>query len=56
MEYDTPYTLGALMEKLGLRSRETFRKNYMHPASNLNLVQMTLPDKPKSRNQRYIKR
>lgn len=56
MEYDTPYTLGALMEKLGLRSRETFRKNYMHPALNLNLVQMTLPDKPKSRNQRYIKR
>ena len=56
MEYDTPYTLGALMEKLGLKSKETFRKNYMHPALSLNLVQMTLPDKPKSKNQRYIKR
>ena len=56
MEYDTPYTLSALMDKLGLKSKETFRKNYMHPALSLNLVQMTLPDKPKSKNQRYIKR
>lgn len=56
MEYDTPYTLSALMDKLGLKSKETFRKNYMHPALSLNLMQMTLPDKPKSKNQRYIKR
>ena len=56
MEYDVPYTLGTLMDKLGLKSKETFRKNYMHPALQLNLVQMTLPDKPKSKNQRYIKK
>ena len=56
MEYDTPYTLNSLMDKLGLKSKETFRKNYMHPALHLNLVQMTLPDKPKSKNQRYIKK
>ena len=43
------------MDKLGLKSKETFRKNYMHPALSLNLVHMTLPDKPKSKNQRYIK-
>lgn len=56
MEYDVPYTLSSLMEKLGLKSKETFRKNYMHPALQLNLVQMTLPDKPKSKNQRYIRK
>lgn len=56
MEYEVPYTSTALMEKLGLKSKETFRKNYMNPAMQLRLVQMTIPEKPKSRNQRYIRR
>lgn len=56
MEYEVPYTSTALMEKLGLKSKETFRKNYMNPAMELQLVQMTIPEKPKSRNQRYIRR
>ena len=55
MEYDVPYTGTALMSKLGLKSKEAFRKNYMKPAMELGLIQMTIPDKPKSRNQRYIK-
>lgn len=55
MEYDVPYTATAIMERLGLKSRETFRKNYMHPALELNLVKMTIPDKPNSKNQRYIR-
>ena len=55
MEYDVPYTGTALMNKLGLKSKEAFRKNYMKPAMELGLIQMTIPDKPKSRNQRYIK-
>lgn len=55
MEYDVPYTSNVIMEKLGLRSKETFRKNYMNPALEMNLVRMTIPDKPNSRNQRYIK-
>ena len=55
MEYDVPYTASAIMELLGLKSKETFRKNYMNPALNYNLVKMTLPDKPNSKNQRYIK-
>ena len=29
---------------------------YLHPALKLDLVQMTIPDKPQSRNQRYIKK
>lgn len=55
MEYDVPYTSSAIMELLGLKSKETFRKNYMNPALKNNLVKMTLPDKPNSKNQRYIK-
>ena len=55
MEYDIPYTSKALMEKLGLKSREGFRRNYLHPAIEMNLIRMTIPDKPNSRNQRYIK-
>ena len=55
MEYDVPYTGKALMEKLGLRSREGFRRNYLRPAAEMNLIRMTIPDKPNSRNQRYIK-
>jgi len=55
MEYDVPYTASAIMELLGLKSKETFRKNYMNPALKNNLVKMTLPDKPNSRNQRYVK-
>lgn len=55
MEYDTPYTGKALMEKLGLKSRDGLRKNYLHPAMDLNLVKMTVPDKPNSKNQRYVR-
>ena len=55
MEYDLPYTALNLMEKLDLKSKASFRKNYLHPALELGLIQMTIPDKPNSRNQRYIK-
>lgn len=55
MEYDVPYTSNALMEKLGLKAKEGFRRNYLQPAIELNLVRMTIPDKPNSRNQRYVR-
>ncbi len=55
MEYDVPYTSSALMEKLGLRSKEGFRRNYLRPAEDLGLIRMTIPDKPNSKNQRYVK-
>lgn len=43
------------MEKLGLKSKEGFRRNYLRPAVDMNLIRMTIPDKPNSRNQRYVK-
>lgn len=55
MEYDTPYTATAILSLLNLKSKETLRKNYLNPAIENGLVKMTLPDKPNSRNQRYIK-
>ena len=55
MEYDVPYTANAIMELLGLKSKETLRKNYLNPAMKLGLIRMTVPDKPNSRNQRYVK-
>ena len=55
MEYDTPYTSNEILSLLGLRSKETLRKNYLTPAISDNLIAMTEPDKPNSRNQRYIK-
>ena len=56
MEYDIPYTSRNLMEKLGLKSKEGFRRNYLRPAIELNLIHMTIPDKPNSKNQRYVKK
>lgn len=55
MEYDTPYTAAALMRLLGLKSRDALRNNYLNQAIEEGLIQMTVPDKPTSRNQRYIK-
>lgn len=56
MEYDVPYTAKVILELLGLKSKETLRKNYLNPAIEQGLVVMTLPDKPQSRNQRYVKK
>ena len=55
MEYDIPYTSNELMERLGLKAKEGFRRNYLHPAMEMKLIQMTIPDKPNSRNQRYLR-
>ena len=43
----------AMQEALGLSDREHFRKAYLLPALELGMVEMTRPDKPQSRNQRY---
>ncbi len=50
-----PMSAVELMEKLGLKSRVTFRKNYIQPALEAGLIAMTDPDTPTNRNQRYYK-
>ena len=47
------YSTKELMELLGLKHRPTFRDNYLLPALDMGLVEMTIPDKPKSNKQKY---
>ena len=44
-----------LMDRLGLSHKPTFRKNYLNPALEQNLIERTIPEKPNSRNQKYRK-
>lgn len=50
-----PQSAQELMDKLKLKSREGFRKNYLNPAIAAGLVGMTIPDKPTSKSQMYFK-
>ena len=42
-----------LLDRLNLKHRPTFSNNYLHPALNLGLIEMTVPDKPNSSQQKY---
>lgn len=42
-----------LQEILKLKDRENFRLNYLKPALDESLIEMTIPDKPTSKLQRY---
>lgn len=50
-----PQSSQMIMNKLGLKSKISFRKNYLNPALEAGLVGMTIPDKPTSKNQMYYK-
>lgn len=56
MDFEVPYSAATIMQMLGIKSRETLRKNYLDPALKMGLVIRTIPDKPNSRNQRYVKK
>ena len=55
MDPDIPYSANELMERLGIKSKETLRGSYLNPALENGLVKMTLPNKVNSKNQKYIK-
>lgn len=42
-----------LMEAMGLTGRDNFEKLYLRPALDAELIEMTIPDKPNSRLQKY---
>lgn len=42
-----------LQAALRLQDRKSFRERYLLPAQGAGLIEMTIPDKPKSRLQRY---
>lgn len=45
-----------IMARMGLRNRPSFRRTYLRPALDSRLIEMTLPDRPNSKNQKYRKR
>jgi Fic family protein len=55
MDYGVEYSAAVLMERLHLRSKENFRKQYLHPAIERGLVRRTIPDKPSSKKQKYVR-
>lgn len=55
MDFGIPYTTLELMELLDMKSRISFRENYLIPALQSGLIKMTYPDTPTSKNQTYFK-
>lgn len=55
MEPDIPLSANEIMKRLGIRSKETLRNSYLNLAIENGLVKMTLPDKPNSKNPRYVR-
>ncbi len=56
MEYiETPRTRKELQDFCGYRSRDSFMKNILNPLIEIGKVNLTLPNKPKSPKQRYVK-
>ena len=55
MEYNVPMTANEIMNKLGIKSKETLRSIYLDPAIKEEVVSLTIPDKPTSKNQMYCK-
>lgn len=55
MESGVTYTTLELMGLLDMKSRISFRENYLVPAIENGVVKMTFPDTPTSKNQTYYK-
>lgn len=55
METGVAMSTTELMEKLNMKSRISFRDNYLNPALENGLIKMVDPDKPTSKNQMYYK-
>lgn len=45
-----------IMHRMGLKNRPAFVNGYLHPALEQGLIEMTMPDKPSSKNQKYRRR
>ena len=50
----TPQKSADLQKLLGLKHRETFQRNYLDPLLAKGWIARTIPEKPKSRMQRYL--
>lgn len=55
MDDDLAISANEIMDRLGIKSKETLRASYLNPAIENGLIKMTIPDKPNSKNQKYYK-
>ena len=53
MILDAEMTRQEIQERMGLKSEENIRIRYIRPAIESGLIEMTIPDKPQSRLQKY---
>ena len=50
----TPKTAIQIMEHLEYKNIKRFRRDYIKPLVQKGILKMTIPDKPTSKNQKYI--
>ena len=50
----TPKARDEIQEHIGISNRSYFSKNYLKPLIEAKLLVMTIPDKPTSKNQKYV--
>lgn len=53
-ECENPVAISFLMTSLSWKDRSKFRAKYISPLLELDIIQMTIPDKPNSSNQQYL--
>ena len=49
-----PRSRQEIMDHLGLVNQKHFRERYLKPMVGSGRLRMTIPDKPKSKNQKYV--
>ena len=50
-----PRSKDEIMDHMGFSSKRQFNERYMKPLLESGRLVMTIPDKPKSKNQKYVK-
>lgn len=43
-----------IMDKVGYKNRTRFRRTYIKPLVEKGVLKMTIPEKPTSKNQKYV--
>ena len=49
-----PKSITEIMSEVGYKSNKTLKRNYIKPLVESGKLKMTIPEKPTSRNQKYI--
>ncbi len=52
--FENPLTRTQAQGALGLKGQANFRERYLNPAMELGLIEMAIPDKPRSSKQKYL--